>query len=244
MDRETGTLSAWLRGLWTRVLFPGSDPVPGRLPILPLALLLIVPALLLYPFLGFRLLEPDESRYAQIPREMLQAGDWVLPTLQGEPYLDKPPLFYWLVLLSYRAFGVHDWAARLVPALAVHLTLLAAYLFGRRSAGDRPAFLGTMALALSPGFLGMGRLLVLDGLLMLLVTVAVFAAWEAIRGERLGRDDHGISLERALPGADDLPVDDDDGAEHAAASVHADIPAHQGNKQHVGPRGGLRQGDG
>ncbi|MBY0228938.1 MAG: glycosyltransferase family 39 protein [Gemmataceae bacterium] len=184
MDREN-TVSAWMRGLWTRVLFPGADPVPGRVPLLHLALLLVVPGLLLYPFLGFRLFEPDESRYAQIPLEMLQRGDWVLPTLQGEPYLDKPPLFYWLVMLSYRAFGVHDWAARLVPALAVHLTLLLGYLFGRRSAGDRAAFLGTLALALSPGFLGMGRLLVLDGLLMLLVVLAVFAAWEAIRGERL-----------------------------------------------------------
>ena len=65
MDREN-TLSAWMRGLWSRVLFPGTDPVAGRVPLLHLALLLILPGLLLYPFLGFRLFEPDESRYAQI----------------------------------------------------------------------------------------------------------------------------------------------------------------------------------
>ena len=80
-----------------------------------------LPALLLYPCLAFHLFEPDESRYAQVPLEMLARGDLVVPTLQGEPYLDKPPLFYWLVMASYRVFGVHDWAARLVPALAVHV---------------------------------------------------------------------------------------------------------------------------
>ena len=186
MDREN-TLSAWMRGLWTRVLFPGPAlAAQGGPRLLLLAVLVAVPGALLYPFLGFRLFEPDESRYAQIPLEMLQRGDWVLPTLQGEPYLDKPPLFYWLVMLSYCAFGAADWSARLVPALAVHLTLLLVYLFGRRSVGDRAAFLGALALALAPGFLGMGRLLVLDGLLMLLVALAVFAAWEAIRAPRLG----------------------------------------------------------
>ena len=185
-DVTPPTLSAWMRSLWTRVLFPGSIPATEGGPrLLFVALLLLVPALLLYPFLGFRLFEPDESRYAQIPLEMLQRGDWVLPTLQGEPYLDKPPLFYWLVILSYQAFGAADWAARLVPALAVHLTILAIYGFGRHSVGDWAAFLGAMALALAPGFLGMGRLLLLDGLLMFLVVLAVFTAWQAIRGERL-----------------------------------------------------------
>src|SRR5262249_41181504 len=143
------------------------------------------PAVLLYPWLGFRLFEPDESRYAQIPLEMLQRHDWVVPTLQGEPYLDKPPMFYWLVMLAYRAVGVSDWSARLVPAIAVHLALLVTYFFGRRSVGDRAALFGTLALALAPGFLGMARLLVLDGVLTFLVALSLFTAFEAVRGERL-----------------------------------------------------------
>ena len=89
--------------------------------------------------MNFHLLEPDEGRYAQIPREMLARGDWVVPHLQGQPYLDKPPLLYWLVMLSYSVFGVSEAAARLVPALAVHGTILATYFIGRRSIGDRPA---------------------------------------------------------------------------------------------------------
>ncbi len=189
MDRAAAPmdLAGWTRALWSRVLFPGAPCAGGRLPLAYLAALILLPALLLYPFLGFRLLEPDESRYAQIPREMLERGDWVVPTLQGEPYLDKPPLFYWLVMLSYKAFGVSDWAARLVPAVCVHLTLLAGFLFGRRLVGDRAAFFGALALCLAPGALGMARLLVLDGLLMLLVALALFTAFEAVRGEALHR---------------------------------------------------------
>ena len=61
--------------------------------------------------LGARRLSPDEGRYAEIPREMLQRSDLIVPVLQGDPYLDKPPLLYWLVAASYRLFGVSEAAA-------------------------------------------------------------------------------------------------------------------------------------
>ncbi|MFO0841992.1 MAG: glycosyltransferase family 39 protein [Gemmataceae bacterium] len=179
------TLTNWLGQLWSRRLFPGPPRAADPPRPVSLLILLILPALLLYPSLGFRLIEPDESRYAQIPREMLQRGDLVVPTLQGEPYLDKPPLFYWLVMLSYRAFGVHDWAARLVPAVAVHLTILVTYLLGRRALGERAAFAAALVLTLAPGFVTVSRLLILDGLLTLCVAVSLFASFEAVRGERL-----------------------------------------------------------
>src|SRR5689334_2842982 len=131
-----------LRLLWTRTLFPGRCDDDPRPRLRSLLTLLALPALLLYPCVNFYLLEPDEGRYAEIAREMLQRHEWVVPHLQGEPYLDKPPLFYWLVMASYSVFGVHDWAARLVPALAVHGTILLTYLFGRRLLGERAAFRG------------------------------------------------------------------------------------------------------
>ncbi len=187
MDRALPrSLTGWLVFLWSRVLFAGpcsaaAEPVRRQ----ALAALVLLPGVLLYPCLGFHLFEPDESRYAQIPWEMLRAGEWVVPTLQGEPYLDKPPLFYWLVMASYRLLGVHDWSARLVPALAVHATILLTYLLGRRTLGERPAWWAALFLALAPGFLGTARLLILDGLLTLWTTLALLAAFEAIRGERL-----------------------------------------------------------
>src|SRR5947209_6390710 len=91
------SLLAWLPFLWSHVVFAGDssavgEPWRGR----SLALLVVLPALLLYPCLSFRLLEPDESRYAEIPREMMQRGELLVPYLEGKPYLDKPPLLYWL----------------------------------------------------------------------------------------------------------------------------------------------------
>jgi 4-amino-4-deoxy-L-arabinose transferase-like glycosyltransferase len=180
------SLFGWLPFLWSRVLFPGAMPTRVEL-VRPAALLLLVllPGLLLYPSLSYPLFEPDESRYAEIPREMLQRGEVVVPYLQSEPYLDKPPLLYWLVEAAYLVFGVHVWAARLAPALAVHACVLILYLVGRRTVGERAAFWGALGLTLAPGFLTMGRLLLMDSLLTLWVALALLAAFEAVRGDRL-----------------------------------------------------------
>jgi 4-amino-4-deoxy-L-arabinose transferase-like glycosyltransferase len=176
----------WLPFFWSRVLFPGASHAGaeawrGR----SLLFLVVLPAVLLYPCLAVPLFEPDESRYAEIPREMLERGEGVVPYLQGEPYLDKPPLLYWCVQACYWVFGIHIWAARLAPALAVHGCILATYLLGRRAVGERPAFWGALVLGLAPGFMTMARLLLLDGLLTLWTTLALLITFEALRGERL-----------------------------------------------------------
>src|SRR3989442_11134972 len=62
--------------LWSHVLFPGKANAPGPWRWGPFLSLLVLPALLLYPCLSFYLFEPDEGRYAQIPREMLERGEW------------------------------------------------------------------------------------------------------------------------------------------------------------------------
>jgi 4-amino-4-deoxy-L-arabinose transferase-like glycosyltransferase len=175
----------WLPYLWSQVLFPGTDAEKEPVRLGSLSLLLFLPAILLYVRLSYPLFEPDEGRYAEIPREMLVRGDWVVPYLQGEPYLDKPPLLYWLVAASYCLFGVQIWSARLIPALALHACILITYFLGRRSLGERAAFWGALWLGLAPGFASVGRLLVLDGLLTLWATLSVFSAFEAIRGEKL-----------------------------------------------------------
>src|SRR5207302_4405403 len=132
-----------LRFWWAQVLFPAASPILSPHHVhatLPrLTLLLIVSPVLFFSRLGAPLLEPQEPRYAEIPRQMLAEGRFLVPVLHGQAYLDKPPLLYWLVMGSYRLFGVHDWAARLVPGLAGLCTVLATYFWGRRVAGERAA---------------------------------------------------------------------------------------------------------
>lgn len=178
------TMAGWLHFFWTKVLFPGSAPGATAWRWRSILALNLVTASLLFPCLSFHLFEPDEGRYAQIPREMLERGDWIVPTLQGQPYLDKPPLFYWLVMASFAVFGYQGWAARLVPALAMQGTVLMSYLLGRRLMGERAAFLGALTLALMPG-LAMGKLLVLDGLLTFFATVSILCGYLAATGVRL-----------------------------------------------------------
>src|SRR5262249_44204379 len=184
-DTRPFALAGCLRFAWARVLFPGQAPPSTPLRWQNLLLVLLLPGMLLYPCLGFHLFEPDEGRYAEIPREMADRDEWVVPYLQGEPYLDKPPLFYWLVMACYRVFGVHAWSARLVPALAIHGSILLVYFFGRRPLGERSALWGALFLGLAPAFVSMGRLLVLDGLLAWWVTLSVFCAFVAVRRVRL-----------------------------------------------------------
>lgn len=187
MDVLTNRLSHWptalvpaLRLIWSRTLFAGPSLRPERPRVTGWLWLVILPGMLLYPCLSFRLLEPDEGRYAEIPREMLARGEWIVPQLQGQPYLDKPPLLYWLVMLSYSVFGIHDWAARLVPALAVHATILSCYGFGCRMFGQRLAYRGAILLSIMPGLIGIGRLLNLDGLLTLWVTLGLLSGFRRI----------------------------------------------------------------
>ena len=81
---------------------------------------------------AFGLVGADEPRYAQVAREMLDRSDWVTPTLQGKPWLEKPVLYYWQAMLSFRVAGVSDQAARLPAAFDAALLIAAIYFFLRR----------------------------------------------------------------------------------------------------------------
>jgi len=81
---------------------------------------------------GIGLLGPDEPRYAQVAREMLARHDWVTPVLYGHPWLEKPILLYWGEIVSYKLFGVSDWAARIPSAFAATLLVFGTFLALRR----------------------------------------------------------------------------------------------------------------
>ena len=96
---------------------------------------------------------PDEGRYGEIGRWMLQSGDWLTPRVNGIPFLHKPPYLYWLEALSLATWGVHAWALRLVPALHAGLMLVALYLAARGSVGERTARRAAIMLGSSLSFL-------------------------------------------------------------------------------------------
>lgn len=128
---------------------------------------------------GRPLLDPDEGRYAEIPREMLATGDWVIPHLNGLAYLEKPPLQYWATALAYRAFGVHEWSARLFTGLTSLLTVFLVYGFARRTWGQREALWAAGILASSTLFILVGHLLTLDTSLTFFLTLALLAFCDA-----------------------------------------------------------------
>src|SRR5256884_3497989 len=78
------------------------------------------------------LIGPDEPRYAEVAREMNVRGDMVTPTLGGHTWFEKPALLYWMMIGSYRLFGVSEWAARLGPALCGLFKFYLIYWMGGR----------------------------------------------------------------------------------------------------------------
>lgn len=84
------------------------------------------------------LTDPDETFYAQTAKEMLHKGEWITPYLYGKPQFEKPAFFYWLVKVSYKVFGVNEFAARFPSAVfgligVILMYLLGSLLFGRRA---------------------------------------------------------------------------------------------------------------
>ncbi|HEX7272816.1 MAG TPA: glycosyltransferase family 39 protein [Casimicrobiaceae bacterium] len=119
-----------------------STAAPPAVPSAPLSRRGAIALLLAFALLWFcnldyrRLIHPDEGRYAEIPREMVASGDWVTPRLDGIKYFEKPALQYWITAAAYKAFGVHQWTARLWPAAAGFLGVLFIGFVGWRLGGS------------------------------------------------------------------------------------------------------------
>ena len=136
-------------------------------------------ALLLLRLGALPLMEPDEARNAEVGREMMESGRWIVPTYIGLPRLDKPAFYFKLVALSLSAFGENEGAARLPSALSGLALLAATFLFGRRVYGQRTAVMAVAIVVTLPLFLGFARLVILDMSVTLFVCLAVFAGFLA-----------------------------------------------------------------
>ena len=130
--------------------------------------------------LGSRSLnEPDEGRYAEIAREMIETGDWLVPHFWYVPHFDKPPMTYWLVASSMKLFGQNEWAVRLPLALAGLSGVLAAWFLGKSLGGRRVAIWSALILQSSLLYFAMSRMLTTDIFLTQFNVWAVFFLWRS-----------------------------------------------------------------
>lgn len=134
-----------------------------------LLLLFLSLALLLGSFLGTRPLGvPDEARYSEIPREMIESGDYLTPHLDYIKYFEKPPLLYWFQVAAIKTGGYSEWALRFPTALLALLGCLMVYAAGRTLYDRETGLLSSLILATSLLYFAMAHLITLD------MTVTVF----------------------------------------------------------------------
>src|ERR1017187_4036913 len=131
------------------------------------------------------LANPDEGRYAEVPREMVASGDWVTPRLDGVPYFEKPPLMYWAVAECEKVLGPGEWSLRLAPAVFALGGILSAYAAGRKVYGRAAGFWTAVVLGTSLLYLALGRLLILDMAVSVLMSATLFCFILGVR-ERPG----------------------------------------------------------
>ena len=149
------------------------------------ALLLFFLLAYLLPLGARDLVLPDETRYAEIPREMIASGDWIVPRLNGLRYFEKPVLGYWVHAASQLVLGENNFAVRLPSALAVGLSALLIYGLASRVSrrkdadGDATAVLAALVFLSAFEVFGVGNTAVLDNLFSVFLTACLTAFYFA-----------------------------------------------------------------
>jgi len=135
--------------------------------------------------LGVRpIIIPDESRYAEIPREMIASGDWIVPRLNGLRYFEKPVMGYWLNALSIKLFGENTFAVRFPSASATGLSAILIFLLIRRFSGEiTAATLAALIFLTSFIVYGIGTFNILDSILAVFVTASMTSFFFAHNAE-------------------------------------------------------------
>lgn len=168
----------------TRSAEEGAVQISWRDLLLPLVLM----AVCLFSGLGaLGLTGPDEPRYAAIARTMARSGDWVTPRLAGQPWFEKPALYYWVAAAAIRLFGDGEFAARLPSALAALLAIIATAWAALRTYGVDAARLTLLMLPTTVALIGFSHAAAPDMLFSGLLAAAAVAAAEMLQKPRAGR---------------------------------------------------------
>jgi len=168
------------------------DDLPKR----QLSIIAAIGLSILISFTGIfdhELIASDEIRVGEIGREMLISGNVLVPTLGGEAFMEHPPLYYWLISVAFRSFGVSDGIARLPSAIAGFFTLLLAFDLTRRLAGPGSGLLTVLVLTTMWGFFRHAHRCMVDPLLSLFVMLGYWAFVLAMFRDK-SRNDHQTRL--------------------------------------------------
>lgn len=129
----------------------------------------------------------DEAKNAQCAREMLQRHDLIVPTFNGELRVDKPPLHYFFMMLSYKIFGINEFAARFFSVVMGLLTILVTYSYTKRLFNPLAALCACVVLATSTQFLFEFRLSVPDPYLIFFITLGLLSAFTWLQQNKISQ---------------------------------------------------------
>ena len=163
---------------WSRVRHDDKEGVlPTPYPTGHYRLLLAVTAALTLPSLGAHSLWDIDEGLRGAAREMLVGGNWITPTFNGELRAAKPALLYWLQMVSYLAFGVNEWAARLPSVLATWASVLLTYGLTRRMFDARTGLLAGLVLVTSVEVCLLAHAATPDAVLLACTLLTFYAFW-------------------------------------------------------------------
>lgn len=148
------------------------------------SLIFLILIALFMSFIGlnsFTLFDVDEAVFAQATKEMFQSGNLITPTYNGENRYDKPILFYWLMAVAYKIFGINEFSARLPSAVAGVLLSASIFLFLRKLISEKAAFFAGLSFTLSIYFFAYSHAAVTDMVLTLFISLSLFSFYLSYR---------------------------------------------------------------
>jgi len=151
-----------------------------------LFLLIFVSSFFVFFQLGkLALMDLDESRYGEAAREMLILHNYIIPHLNFEPRINKPLLFYWMIILCYKLLGISEFSTRLPSAVSGFCLIVFLYLFTSQQLEEKLAFISSLVLLSSPMFVIISRLAIIDALYCSLVFISLCLFWHYFQNDRL-----------------------------------------------------------
>jgi 4-amino-4-deoxy-L-arabinose transferase-like glycosyltransferase len=178
--------------LWSAALAASTAPAPQSVTLSNAILTLLLAVGVVAPFLGLGnlpLVDTDEPRYAGAAKVMSETGDWLHPQFNEEPRHAKPALVYWLIVGSYRVFGVSEWSARFHAPVFSGLIALGLLLVGRRWLGWEGGLVAAVVWVSLPQTTVWARGCLTDNVLTLFIAgacVALYSAGQAQGATKLG----------------------------------------------------------